>query len=77
MNHSHIKNLISLGYLVDESVANLIENIDEDNFYKLIEGLKKENIFLINNEVIKKILVRDVNIIKEFKSIKKFTMQDL
>jgi len=76
MNHNHVKNLINLGYLVDENVANLIENIDEDNFYRLIEGLKKENNFLITNELIKKILVRDVNIIKEFIPFKKFTVQD-
>jgi DNA polymerase II small subunit/DNA polymerase delta subunit B len=76
MNHNHIKNLINLGYLVDENIVKLIENIDEDNFYKLVEGLKKENVFMITNEVIKKILVRDVNIIKEFTPCKKFTVQD-
>jgi len=74
--HSHLKNLINLGYLVDENVANLIENIDEDTFYRLVEGLKKENLFLITNEIIKKILVRDVSIIKEFSQTKKFTIQD-
>jgi hypothetical protein len=76
MNHNHIKNLINLGYLVDESIVKLIENIDEDNFYKLVEGLKKESSFMITNELIKKILVRDVGIIKEFTPHKKFTVQD-
>ncbi len=76
MTHNHLKNLINLGYLVDENVAKTIENIDEDNFYKLIEELKKESSFMITNELIKKILVRDVNIVKEFKPIKKFTVQD-
>jgi len=76
MNHNHIKNLMNLGYLVDENILKLIENIDEDTFYKLVEGLKKENSFLITNELIKKILVRDVNVIKEFSSHKKFTVQD-
>ena len=76
MTHNHLKNLINLGYLVDENVAKTIENIDEDNFYKLIEELKKESAFMITNELIKKILVRDVNIVKEFKPIKKFTVQD-
>jgi hypothetical protein len=77
MNHNHVKNLINLGYLVEESIVNLIENIDEDNFYRLIEGLKRENSFLVTNDLIKKILVRDVNIIKEFNHVKKFTMQDV
>jgi len=76
MSHNHLKNLINLGYLVDETVVSLVENIDEDNFYRLIEGLKKENSFMINNDLIKKILVRDINIIKEFKPSKKFTVQD-
>jgi DNA polymerase II small subunit/DNA polymerase delta subunit B len=76
MNHNHVKNLINLGYLVDESIANLIENIDEDNFYRLIEGIKKENGFIINNDLIKKILVREVNIIKEFVHVNRFTVQD-
>ena len=67
---------MNLGYLVDENILKLIENIDEDTFYKLVEGLKKENSFLITNELIKKILVRDVNVIKEFSSHKKFTVQD-
>jgi DNA polymerase II small subunit/DNA polymerase delta subunit B len=76
MNHNHLRNLINLGYLVDESVVSLVENIDEDNFYRLIEGLKRESSFFITNELIKKILVRDVNIVKEFKALKKFTVQD-
>jgi len=76
MNHNHVKNLINLGYLVDESIISLVENIDEDNFYKLIEGLKRENSFLVTNDLIKKILVRDVNIVKEFRAFKKFTVQD-
>lgn len=76
MNHNHVKNLINLGYLVDESIVNIIENIDEDNFYRLIEGVKKENTFIINNDLIKKILVNDVNIIKEFAHINSFTVQD-
>jgi len=76
MNHNHVKNLINLGYLVDEAIVNLIENIDEDTFYRLIEGVKKENTFIINNDLIKKILVNDVNIIKEFTYNNRFTLQD-
>jgi DNA polymerase II small subunit/DNA polymerase delta subunit B len=76
MNHNHIRNLINLGYLVDESIVSLVENIDEDNFYRLVEGLKKENSFIVNNDLIKKILVRDVNIVKDFFPVKRFTVQD-
>ena len=76
MTHNHVKNLINLGYLVDESILNLIENIDEDNFYRLIEGLKKENTFIINNDLIKKILVNDINIVKEITHVNRFTMQE-
>jgi len=76
MTHNHVKNLINLGYLVDESILNLIEKIDEDNFYRLIEGLKKENTFIINNDLIKKILVNDINVVKEFTHVNRFTVQD-
>lgn len=76
MIYNHIKNLVNLGYLVDESTANLIENLNENNFYKLVEGLKERNIFLVNNKLINDILAGDVKIIKEFTPLKKFTVQD-
>jgi DNA polymerase II small subunit/DNA polymerase delta subunit B len=76
MNHKHVRNLINLGYLVDESVVNIIENIDENDFFKLLDFLKKENPLVIDNELIKKIFVRDVEIIKEFAPASRFTVQD-
>jgi len=76
MNHSHVKNLVNLGYLVDQETVDLIENLNENDFYKLVEGLKKENPFMINKDLINKIVVSDVKIIKNFMPVKKFTVQD-
>jgi DNA polymerase II small subunit/DNA polymerase delta subunit B len=76
MNHSHVKNLVNLGYLVDQEIVDLIENLNENDFYKLVEDLKKENLFLINKDLINKVVVSDVKIIKNFIPVKKFTVQD-
>lgn len=77
MNHSHVKNLINLGYLVDEAIVDLIENLDENSFYRLVEGLKKENFFLLTSDIVNKLLIGDVKIVREFTLTKKFTIQDI
>lgn len=77
MSHSHVKNLINLGYIVDESTANLIEELNEDDFFKLVEGLKKENFFVVDSYIINKILSNDVKIIKCFEDVHRFTVQDM
>ena len=38
--HSHLKNLINLGFIVDEKLNDRIENLTEEEFYRLIESLK-------------------------------------
>jgi hypothetical protein len=76
MNHSHVKNLINLGFFVDESAVRLIESLNENDFYKLVEEVKKENPLMINKEFINRILVSDVKLIKKFVPVNKFTIQD-
>jgi len=73
---NHIKNLISLGFLVDEDAINSLEKLNEEEFYKIVENLKKENIFIITSFVIMKILTEEIKILKTFKPNKKFTIQD-
>lgn len=77
MNHSHVKNLINLGYIVDESTATLVEELNEDDFFKLVEGLKREKFFVVDNYIVNKILSSDVKIIKCFENIRRFTVQDM
>lgn len=76
MNHSHVKNLTNLGFFVDESVVRLIESLNENDFYKLVEEVKKENPLIVNKELINKVVINDVKIIKNLVPINKFTVQD-
>ena len=76
MNHSHIKNLINLGFLVDEEIANRIENLNEEDFYKLIESLKKEKVYIITKDLLNKVLSEEVEILSQFKPIKSLTIND-
>ena len=76
MNHSHLKNLTNLGFFVDESAVKLIESLNENDFYKLVEEVKKENPLIVNKEFINKVVVNDVKIIKNLIPINKFTIQD-
>jgi len=73
---NHIKNLISLGFLVEENTKDILEKLNEEDFFKVIENLKRENIFIITNDVIKKFLTEEIKILKAFKLNKKFTIQD-
>jgi len=76
MNHSHVKNLTNLGFFVDEFVVRLIESLNENDFYKLVEEVKKENPLIVNKEFINKVIINDVKIIKNLVPINKFTVQD-
>ncbi len=76
MNHSHLKNLINLGFLVDEKIKDKIETLNEEEFYKLVENLKKDNIFIVNEETLRSISITEVKILKKFKKTEKFTIQD-
>jgi hypothetical protein len=77
MNHSRVKNLINLGYIIDETAVNLIEGLNENDFYKLVEAVKKENPFIINKELIDKLTSADVKIIKTFIPVYKFNVQEM
>ena len=74
--HSHLKNLINLGFLLDEKIKDRIEGLSEEEFFKLIENLKKENIFIINEEVLKNLLSEDVKIIRCLSKEERFNVQD-
>jgi hypothetical protein len=76
MNHSHVKNLINLGFLVDEEITEEVENLDEETFYKLIDNLKKEKAFIISKELLNNILSKEIEIMKQFKPVDSFTVQD-
>jgi DNA polymerase II small subunit/DNA polymerase delta subunit B len=74
--HSHLKNLINLGFIIDEKLNARIENLTEEEFYRLIENLKKENVFVVNEGVFKNILSEDVKILRAFTKAQKFNVQD-
>jgi DNA polymerase II small subunit/DNA polymerase delta subunit B len=74
--HSHLKNLINLGFIIDEKLNARIENLTEEEFYRLIENLKKENVFVVNEGVFKNILSEDVKILRAFTKVQRFNVQD-
>jgi len=76
MNHNHLKNLINLGFLVDEKISDRIEDLNEEQFYELVETLKKDNVFIVNKEVLRSVLVGDVKILKRFKKTEEFSIHD-
>jgi len=76
MNHSHLKNLINLGFLVDEKIIDKIEKLNEEEFYKLVETLKRDNTFIVNEKILRNILVGEVKILKRFKKAERFTVQE-
>jgi len=73
---SHLKELIDQGFLVDEKTSKIIEDLNDDDFNKLIGSLKKED-FIISEETIRKILLDEVKILKTFEPKKFFTVQDM
>jgi hypothetical protein len=77
MNHSHVKNLINLGYLVDDGASGLIEDLDENAFFSLTEAVKKDNPFIINQEFVGKATAPDIKIVKKSCSMTRFTVQEM
>lgn len=77
MNHSHVKNLTTLGFFVDESAVSVIEELGENDFYTLLDMVKKENPLVINKDIVKRVVISDVKIIKNLTPVNKFTVQDI
>jgi hypothetical protein len=77
MNHSHVKNLINLGYLVDDSITDLVEGLNENQFYNLVEDAKRENPFMINRDIVLKSKSSGVKMIKSFSPLERFTVQEM
>jgi len=74
--HNHLKNLVNLGFLVDEKIKDSIESLNEEEFFKLIESLKKENVFMLNEEILKKFHAEDVKILRTAKKLEILSMQE-
>jgi DNA polymerase II small subunit/DNA polymerase delta subunit B len=74
--HNHIKNLVNLGFIVDEKAIPKIETLNEEDFFKLIEALKKENAFIVDDKFIKKLFSEDVKVLSILKKRCMFTVQE-
>jgi hypothetical protein len=73
---SHLEELIKLGFLVEESSKESIEKLDEKRFQELVKHLKDEKPFIVSKDLINSILAREIEILKQFKPIEEFTVQD-
>lgn len=74
---SYLKELIKLGFLVEEGAVDKVKGLDEKEFEKLIDFLKKEKTFIISRDLIKRILREEIRILKTFKPVKTYSISDL
>ena len=74
--HNHVKNLVNLGYIVDEKAIPRIEVLNEEDFFKLLESLKKDNAFIVDESYLKKLFSGDIKVITTLKKRYSFTVQD-
>lgn len=72
----NLKELVSMGFLIDEDAKENINNLNEEDFNILVENVKKENPLTISNEFIKNIFAKEVKILKQLKMKKKMTIKD-
>ena len=73
---THLEELVNLGFLVEESSKEYIEKLDGKKFQKLVKHLKEEKPFIVSKELISNILAREIEILKQFRPIEEFTVQD-
>jgi len=73
---NRLKELIELGFLIDETAKEDINSLNDENYKKLVEALKKEYPLVISQEFIKKLFIKEVKILKTFKKRDKLTIKD-
>jgi len=72
----YFRELTKLGFLVEENAVNIVKNLNEEEFKKLVDNLRKEKTFILTDSLIKNILTEDIRIIKIFEPIKTLSVQD-
>jgi len=73
---SYLKELIKLGFLVEEGAVDRVKSLDEKEFEKLIDFLKKEKTFILSKNLIKRILREEIRILKTFSPVKSYSIND-
>ena len=73
---SHLEEIIGLGFLVEEQSKESIEKINDKKFEEFKKYLKEEKPFMVTKDVIVKFLARDIEIVKQFKPVDSFTVND-
>jgi DNA polymerase II small subunit/DNA polymerase delta subunit B len=73
---SYLKELIKLGFLVKEDAVDRVKSLDEKEFEKLIDFLKKEKTFILSKNLIKRILREEIRILKTFNPAKSYSIND-
>ena len=73
---SHLEEIIGLGFLVEEQSKESIEKINDKKFEEFKKYLKEEKPFMVTKDVIVKFLARDIEIVKHFKPVDSFTVND-
>lgn len=73
---THLEDLIKLGFLVEEDSKEAIERLNDANFQKVVKHLKEEKPFMVSKDLLKNILSREIEILKQYEPIDSFTVQD-
>jgi len=73
---NYLKELVTRGFLVDEEAKDIINNLNEDDFNRLVESLKKDNPLMVSKDYVKNMFLKEVRILKEFKKKKKMSIKD-
>ena len=73
---THLEQLISQGFLVEEYSKESIEKMDDKKFSELVKYLRDEKPFMVSKDILTQFLSRDIEIVKQFDPIESFTVHD-
>ncbi len=73
---SNLKKLVEVGFLVDEKAKELIEGLNEEDFEKLIESLKKDNPLMVSKSLVKNLFTKELKILSEFRPKRTVSIKD-
>jgi len=73
---TNLEELIKLGFLVEEDSKEAIERLNEARFQELVKHLREEKPLIVSKDIIKDILTREIEILKQYEPMDSFTVQD-
>ncbi len=72
-----IKELAKLGFFIDPSVVNRINQLTSEEFRRVLEELEKENMIVLSEDFFNRYFKPTPNLLNKFEERRKFSMQDI